>query len=112
MHPLNRTVFNEVLTQFFFSPKGLKYRQQFIFEDNLNCGEASSKMLLSHIKYQHHIFTGPEEHIPAMNKVKEIIENSGFTDRQVFPTSIGYKSWETDEVISSELYKNLAMALG
>ena len=44
--------------------------------------------------------------------LKKIIENAGFTDRQVFPTSIGYKSWETDEVISSELYKNLAMALG
>ena len=119
MQPLNKTFFNEVLTQFFFSPNGLKlrYRQKFIFEDgqgnltDLNCGKAIRKMKLSQIKFQHHLFNGPEEHIPAMDKVNEIVKKAGFTERQVFPTSIGYKSWETDKVISKELYTNLGLAL-
>ena len=109
---LNRSVFNDVLTQFFFSPKGGRYRQQFIFEDELNCGEASSKMLLSKITFQHRIFSGPEEHIPAMNRVKQIIKNANLTEGQVFPLSVGYASWETDAVISIELYRNILLALG
>ena len=32
---LNKSVFNEVLTQFLFSPKGGRYRQQFKFKNDL-----------------------------------------------------------------------------
>jgi hypothetical protein len=41
--------------------------------------------------------SGPEEQIPAMNRVKTIIRNSNFSSR-VFPMAQGYASWETDEV--------------
>ncbi len=46
-----------------------------------------------------------------MNRVKAIIKASNFTQGRVFPLSMGYASWETDEVIAEELYRNLALAI-
>lgn len=56
------------------------------------------------------MFKGPSEHIPAMNRVKKIIEDANLTGK-VFPLSQGYASWETDEVITYELYRNLGLAI-
>ena len=109
---LNKSVFNEVLTQFLFSPKGGRYRQQFKFKNDLECGDLASDMLLSQITFQHRIFSGPEEQIPAMNRVKEIIKSANLTKGQVFPLSQGYAAWEADEVIAMELYRNMALAIG
>lgn len=103
--------FNDALAQFFFSPKGGRYRQSFKFDQPLDCGQRASQMLLSRITFQHRIFSGPEEHVPAMNRVKKIIADSNFTQGRVFPLSMGYASWETDEVIAEELYRNLALAI-
>ena len=69
-------------------------------------------MLLSQITFQHRIFSGPEEQIPAMNRVKEIIKSANLTKGQVFPLSQGYAAWEADEVIAMELYRNMALAIG
>ena len=55
-------------------------------------------MLLSQITFQHRILSGPEEQIPAMNRVKEIIKSANVTVGKVFPLSQGYAAWETDEV--------------
>ena len=96
--PYNKSDFNQVLTQFLFSPKGGAYRQQFKFQNDVICGEPASDMLLSQITFQHRIFSGPEEQIPAMNRVKEIIKSANLTVGQVFPLSQGYAAWETDEV--------------
>ena len=54
-------------------------------------------MILSEITFVHKLFTGPEEHVPAMNRIKELIKNANLSGR-VFPLSVGYASWETDEV--------------
>ena len=96
--PHNKSVFNQVLTQFLFSPKGGAFRQQFKFQNDVICGEPVSDMLLSQITFQHRILSGPEEQIPAMNRVKEIIKSANVTVGKVFPLSQGYAAWETDEV--------------
>ena len=44
------------------------------------------------------MFDGPDEHIPALNEVKDIIEKQGFSDN-VFAVAAEYANWETDEVI-------------
>ena len=46
-----------------------------------------------------------------MNRVKAIIREANLTQGQIFPLSVGYASWETDEVIAVELYRNLALAI-
>merc|ERR1712012_352009 len=62
------------------------------------------------LQFTHHLMEGPKEQIPAMNWVKETIKEANFTNR-VFPMCIGYASWETDEVISEELYRNIFLAI-
>lgn len=53
---------------------------------------------------------GPKQQIPAMNRVKDILTNANFSSK-VFPMCKGYASWETDEVISEELYRNICLAI-
>ena len=53
---------------------------------------------------------GPEEHVPAMNAVKDIIRASNISGK-VFAMALGYATWETDEVISIEIYRNMALAI-
>ena len=53
---------------------------------------------LSTFTYTHVAFSGPEEHIPALNEVKQIIADQGFSEN-VFAVSGEYANWETDEVI-------------
>lgn len=107
---LNQSYFDDKLSQFFFSPRGGKYREQFEFAEPLQCGEPASKLILSTITFTHKIFSGPEEHIPAMNRIKELIANANISGR-IFPLSQGYTLWETDEIIAVELYRNLALAV-
>ena len=107
----NETIFREKMTQFFFSPRGSKYRQQFTFQGEPTCGMKCPEVLLSDITFNHRIFLkGPSEHIPAMNRVKKILKESGIVGK-VFPMSLGYAAWETDEVIAEELYRNLGLAV-
>ena len=65
---------------------------------------------MSMIEFTHNLMSGPKEQIPAMNRVKQILKRANFTNR-VFPMCIGYAAWETDEVISVELYRNVLLAI-
>ena len=49
-------------------------------------------------QFVHQKFSGPSEHVPAMNEVKQIIEDEGFS-ANVFANTQEYANWETDEVI-------------
>jgi len=102
--------YHDKLTQFLYSPIGSKYRFFFTNDGVLTCGEPAPTTQISMMSFQHHLMSGPEEQIPAMNRVKQIIKESNFSGR-VFPLSAGYASWETDEVISHELYRNMALAV-
>ena len=46
-----------------------------------------------------------------MNRIKDLIATANLTSGHVFPLSQGYASWETDEVIAEELYRNIGLAL-
>ncbi len=47
--------------------------------------------------FVHALFNGPSEHVPAMNEVKDLIEEQQFS-ANVFALSGEYANWETDEV--------------
>lgn len=104
-------LFRESLTQFLFSPAGAAYQRQFRFGGggNLTCGQAAPRILKSSIEFLHRQFAGPKEHVPAMNKVKQLIRAANFTGK-VFAMALGYATWETDEIISVEVYRNIALA--
>jgi len=106
----NQVKFYAILTQYLFSPEGAKYRRSFNFVNDLTCGEAAPKVLLSSIQLTHKLFYSSQEWIPAMNKVKQIVAEANFSSR-AFPTGTEYASWETDEVIGQELYQNMGISL-
>ena len=109
---INKTMFRDTIVRFLFSPTGAAYKDKFRFRDDspLVCGALAEDIQLFEISFTHRLFSGPEEHVPAMNKVKTAIKNSNITGR-VFPWTMGYAAWETDEVISLEVYRNIALAL-
>lgn len=61
-------------------------------------------------RFTHTRFDGTNQQIQAMNRVKDMIESKEFSDN-VFPIAAEYSNWETDEVIASELYRNLGVSL-
>ena len=58
----------------------------------------------------HKLFHGPSEWIPAMNKVKQIVAEANFSNR-AFPVGTDYASWETDEIIEVEFWRNMGISL-
>ena len=107
---LPTTMFRKTLTQFLFSPAGAKYQPKFTFSKPLECGVDAPDVLLFEFTYTHKLFDGPGESIPAMNAVKNSIREANISGR-VFAMAYGYSAWETDEVISFELYRNIGLAL-
>ena len=45
-----------------------------------------------------------------MNKVKQIVAEANFSNR-AFPVGNEYASWETDEVIELEFWRNMGLSL-
>ena len=123
---MTKTTFRQKLTQYLFSKDGSKYRLMFRYNGDLICGQpapdiqvriiqtfrkSTNLLFISSLniyiqvlyfqmftlEFTHHLFSGPKEQIPAMNRVKGIVEEANFTGI-VFPFSKGYAAWETDEV--------------
>ena len=65
---------------------------------------------LSTIDFSHKIFSGPSEHLPAMNRVKKIVASYNFSSK-VFAVGHNYASWETDEIIQWETFQNVGISL-
>merc|ERR1719192_22780 len=108
--PADPQLFPSRFTQFLYGASGSKHRLLMEWEEDMVCGQPAPRLSMSMIQFTHHLMDGPKEQIPAMNRVKQIIKEANFTNR-VFPMCIGYASWETDEVISEELYRNVLLAI-
>jgi hypothetical protein len=105
--------FSRTLTQFLFSPSGAAYQRQFRFaggNEKLVCGQAAPPVLMSSIAFIHQQFKGSAEHVPAMNRVKQLIREANISGK-VFAMALGYATWETDEIISVEVYRNIGLAI-
>ena len=87
---INGTMFDGILTQFLYNAApetlGLRFIPSFKFLNNseLVCGEPAPEILLTTLTFTHHKFTDRSEHIPALNRVKEIIDQCDF-DGLIFP---------------------------
>ena len=68
--------FKRNLTQFLFSPRGARYKNQFKFSSDLLCGDQSPDILVSTINYQHVGFQSASEWVPAMDRVTNMVETS------------------------------------
>ncbi|ODN02586.1 Patched domain-containing protein 3, partial [Orchesella cincta] len=110
---LTNKEFNKYLGKFLFSPTGGKYQSRFKFDKNLTCGKSAPAVMLSSANFKFNIFSGPEQHVPAMNNIKRIIREANFTpaNSHTFIWSFAFAGWETDEIITDELYRNMGLAM-
>ena len=101
--------FSMVLSDFLFSSYGGQYKTSFRFSEDLQCNRpapniTSSKFSLSYVR-----LTTPEEHIPARQAVKRVLEEAAspynFSHVKI------YASWETDIIIGGELWRNLGLSI-
>ena len=76
------------------------------------CEEESPDVIMFKIQYQHPLFSGPLEHVPAMNRVKQLVRDANITGR-VFAKSIKYEFWEVDEILrkASKSYKKIYQSI-
>lgn len=101
------------LGKYLQTPEGLQYRDRFAFADNVepSCVEDDLPPLaMFMIEYQHPLFSGPTEHVPAMERVKELVAEAGIEGR-VFARSARYEYWEMDGILSEELIRSMLLAL-
>ena len=88
---LDEDTFQQELTQFLHNTGpgslGLRFIPSFSFSgnDKLECGAPAPPVFLSTISFTHNKFSGREEHVPALKKIKKIIQDVGFNDGLVFP---------------------------
>ncbi len=104
------SLFLEKLSQYLVSPTGAKYASLLAFENDakLECGKPAPKptvrnsgapirfstlyffrFKMASIRFQHQQYVGTEEHIEAMNWVKDTIKDQDF-DGVAFPMSQTY----------------------
>eukprot|EP00092_Neocalanus_flemingeri_P016672 GFUD01018035.1.p1 GENE.GFUD01018035.1~~GFUD01018035.1.p1 ORF type:complete len:937 (+),score=124.95 GFUD01018035.1:339-3149(+) len=109
---MNSTVMKIELGNYLHSKDGLQFHDRFEFENGARpkCNEEAPDVVMFKIEYQHPLFSGPLEHVPAMNKVKELIKEANI-DGRVFAKSTKYEFWEVDEILSAELIRSVALAL-
>jgi predicted RND superfamily exporter protein len=109
----NETDFDNLLTYYMFTPPaGFPDQAKFRFEDDrqLECGEPAPPILLSTIGFTHTRLDDRDAQIAALNRIKDMIDAAGFSGN-AFPMAREYSTWETNEVITTELFRNLGLAL-
>ncbi|XP_069941806.1 patched domain-containing protein 3-like [Cherax quadricarinatus] len=107
---LNDTFFREVLSSFLFSPMGSRFQTYFHFDGNLTVSQPTPPVTASKFDYSHKVLEGRDEQITAMDQVKQLVTDAGFSDFAA-PLAMMYSSWETNKVIMVELVRNLCLAM-
>ncbi|CAB3372453.1 Hypothetical predicted protein [Cloeon dipterum] len=110
---LSDAEFSRFISKFLFSPSGAIFEKDFRFDGKLTCGQPAPPVVLSSFEFKFRIFSGPEEHIPALRRVRNLTEQAHFRTGDKFVTVWGkiFANWVTDEVIDAEMYRNLALAM-
>ena len=76
---LNHTQFQSQLSHFLFSPSGAKYRIQFQWAGQLECGRPAPPVAVSTIDFSHVGFQSASEWVPAYDRMVSILSESGIT---------------------------------
>ncbi|VVD03098.1 patched domain-containing protein 3-like [Leptidea sinapis] len=105
--------FNKYLSRFLFSSVGGRFQVNFKFSEQLNCGYSASEINASSMSFRFRKFDGPEQYIPAMNRVKSIIKSANITTGDGYRSvwSKAFANWVTDEIIAVEVERNIELAL-
>jgi len=91
--------------------KGAVYQNDFKYSEEIDYTKPAPKVLLSSMSYKHPTFEHSNDGVAAMKEVFNVIDKYQFS-ANVFATSEAYGSYLTIDIITEELYRNMAMALG
>ncbi|XP_021948457.1 protein patched homolog 2 isoform X2 [Folsomia candida] len=114
--PLTPSKFQKYMGKFLYSPAGSKHRPYFKSDGNFSCGESLPPLKTVVMPFRFRKFNGPQEHIPALRKVKSLLKTANMTfnhheSPKFFVTGTGLVAWETDNIINAELYRNVSLSL-
>ena len=107
---LNSTFFNEKLSQYLFTKEGSKFKGNFWFEEPLECGKPSPKILLFSSEFTHNLFNKSREKLGALHYVKDVLNSVNISHGDAFAMSRKYGGWETDDIIAKEMFYNIGTA--
>ncbi|KAL7023845.1 hypothetical protein ACKWTF_012813 [Chironomus riparius] len=108
---LSDAEWKDYLSKFLFSVDGGKFQANFRFTDKLICGQPASDILISSITYTYFRFDDRDEFIPARASIENIVKSLNFSQNDVFVWGRVFANWYTDEIIDSEIYRNISLAL-
>lgn len=114
---LNSTIsnlkFKSYLSHFLFSSIGGRYQVNLRFSGPLLCGEPTPSIIASMMQFKFTPFSGPTEYLPAMNHIKHIVKSKNFTTGDGYQSvwSKAFANWVTDEIIATEVERNIELAL-
>lgn len=113
MGELSDNEFDLYLSKFLFSPRGARFQANFRFKRDLECGIPASKILMSSVDFRFLQFNGPKEHLPAMRRIMSISKGMNLTTGDKFSTAWSkiFATWITDELIDTEVLRNMGLAL-
>ncbi|XP_063619440.1 protein patched homolog 1-like [Cydia splendana] len=105
--------FNLYLSKFLFSPIGGRYQMNLKFSKPFKCGQSATTIKASHLSFKFTKFNGPDEYIPAMNQVKDLVQNASISSGDGYRSvwSKVFANWVTDEIIAVEVERNVELAL-
>ena len=99
------------LSDFLHNAEGSIYKNNFRFVDEVVCNMEAppiSSAKLGTLKFRD--LKGPKEHLPAQHAISEILIKADLSNT-TFAYSDIYPAWEIDEMLDSEMYRNLSLAL-
>jgi len=104
----NKTYFYLWLSEFIQGPKGISYRKDVRMTNGTGL---LPEITASRMSFKHKDMDSTQTEVKAMEDLREKVEEVFADDNLAFPYSQFYLGWETNKVISEELFRNMGLAL-
>uniref|UniRef100_A0A182SL45 SSD domain-containing protein n=1 Tax=Anopheles maculatus TaxID=74869 RepID=A0A182SL45_9DIPT len=111
--PLSDSDFRKYLTKFLFSYEGGRYQMNIKFATKLKCGQPAPNITVTTMDFKFRPFKEREDYLPAKYAVEEVLAQSNISTGDHYRTLWAkiFGNWVTDEIIDTEIYRNISLAL-
>lgn len=99
------------LSNFLFSQEGGRYQGNFGFKKKLKCGQHAPNISVSYFSFQFKRFENRSQYVPAMHDLTRVVDQSNLKTHHKFVWGKIFGNWITDEIIDSEVLRNIILAL-
>ena len=106
-------MFHSLMSDFLFSVEHAQHQASFRFSAPLQCGDPAPPIIATQQKLYYCMSSSnppPAEYLPAKQAVDHIVDQSNVSV-VAFVLAPIYQAWETDAIITTELWRNIGMAM-